>query len=67
MGADRKVISISCAFVLCVSSVLEGNNQEMDGRAILSVVFFHPVSGISFIFVRRSSQSLRLKRMILMY
>ena len=40
MGADRKVISIFCAFVLCVSSVLEGNNQEMDGRAILSVVFF---------------------------
>ena len=34
------VISISCSFVLCVSSVLEGNNQEMDGRAILSVVFF---------------------------
>ena len=47
MGADRKVISIFCAFVLCVSSVLEGNNQEMDGRAILSVVFFHPVPGIS--------------------
>ena len=41
MGADRKgFISIFCAFVFCVSSVLEDNNQEMDGRAILSVVFF---------------------------
>ena len=41
MGADRKgFISIFCAFVFCVSSVLEDNNQEMDGRALLSVVLF---------------------------